>query len=191
MTMVRRIARPMLAAIFETSGLDALLHPKSRAEIAAPLVSKLSGPLNLPDNPELFVRANGVTMAAAGAMLATGTLPRVAALALSATLVPTTYTAHAFWAVKDPDARKQQKVHFLKNVGLLGGVLLASVDTAGKPGLAYRTKYAKSRAQRQAALTRREAKHAGRSARREAKHAGRSAQREAKLAVSRAHDALT
>jgi hypothetical protein len=113
-------------------------------------------------------------------MLATGTLPRVAALALSGTLVPTTYTAHAFWTVKDPDARKQQKVHFLKNVGLLGGVLLASVDTAGKPGLAYRTRSAKSTAQRQAALTKREARRASKSAR-----------REAKLAVSRAHDALT
>jgi putative oxidoreductase len=180
MTVVRRIARPMLAAIFVTSGLDALLHPRERAKIAAPLVSKLSGPLNLPDNPEMLVRANGATMVAAGTMLATGTFPRVAALALAGALVPTTYTAHAFWAVKDPAARAQQRVHFLKNVGLLGGVLLASVDTAGKPGLAYRTRQAQSDARRQAALTKREAKRAARSAR-----------REARLAVARAHGALS
>jgi len=180
MTVVRRIARPMLAAIFVTSGLDALLHPKERAKIAAPLVSKLSGPLNLPDDPEMMVRANGATMVAAGAMLATGTFPRVAAITLAGALVPTTYTAHAFWTVKDPAARAQQKVHFLKNVGLLGGVLLASVDTAGKPGLAYRTKHAKSDARRQAALTRIEAKLAAKSARREARRA-----------VSRAHAALS
>jgi hypothetical protein len=119
-------------------------------------------------------------MVAAGTMLGLGTLPRVAAIALAGALVPTTYTAHAFWTVKDPAARAQQKTHFLKNIGLLGGVLLAAVDTSGKPGLAYRARYAHSAAHRNAALARREAKHATRSARRGTHHA-----------VSRAHDALT
>lgn len=171
MTVVRRIARPMLAAFFVASGLDALRHPTKRAEAAAPLVKALAGPLNLPDDPEMLVRANGAAMLAAGTMLGLGRFPRVAALALAGTLVPSTYVAHAFWAVEDPDARALQKVHFLKNVGLLGGVLLASVDTAGKPGLAYRASHAHAEARRQAALTRREAKHAARSARRFAKNA--------------------
>ena len=171
MIVVRRIARPMLAAIFVTSGLDALLHPAERAKIAAPLVTKLSGPLNLPDDPELMVRANGATMVAAGTMLGLGTFPRVAAMALAGALVPTTYTAHAFWTITDPAVRAQQKVHFLKNVGLLGGVLLAAVDTAGKPGLAYRTRQAQSDARRQATSTKREARRATKRARRFAKHA--------------------
>ena len=171
MTVVRRIARPMLAAIFVTGGLDALLHPAERAKIAAPLVTKLSGPLNLPDDPEMLVRANGATMVAAGTMLGLGTFPRLAAAALAGALIPTTYAAHAFWTVKDPAARAQQKTHFLKNVGLLGGVLLAAVDTAGKPGLAYRTRQAQSQARRQAALTKREAHRATKRARRSAKHA--------------------
>lgn len=181
MTVVRRIARPMLAAIFVTGGLDALLHPKERAVVAAPLLKKLSEPpLNLPDNPEMLVRANGATMVAAGVMFATGTFPRVAAMVLAAGLVPTTYTGHAFWTADDPAIRSQQKVHFLKNVGLLGGVLLATVDTAGKPSLAYRTKHAKSDARRQAVHTKGEAKRAAKSAR-----------REARLAVSRAQHALS
>jgi putative oxidoreductase len=171
MTVVRRIARPMLAAIFVTSGLDSLRHPGARAEAAAPLVKALAGPLNMPDDPELIIRANGATMVVAGTMLGLGRFPRLAALALAGTLVPTTYAAHAFWTIEDPAARAQQKTHFLKNVGLLGGVLLASVDTAGKPGLAYRTQHVRSEARRQAALTRREAKHAAKSARRFAKSA--------------------
>ncbi|HEY5248589.1 MAG TPA: DoxX family protein [Dermatophilaceae bacterium] len=170
MTGVRRIARPMLAAIFVTSGLDALLHPAERAKAAAPLVKKLSGPLNLPDDPETLVRANGATMMAAGTMLGLGTFPRVAAMALAGVLVPTTYAAHPFWSEKDPAVKAQQRVHFLKNVGLLGGVLLASVDTAGKPGLAYRTKRVRSDARRQAALTKREARRATKQARRLAKN---------------------
>ena len=171
MTVIRRIARPMLAAVFVTSGLDALLHPAERAKIAAPLVSRLSGPLNLPDDPELMVRANGATMVAAGTMLALGRLPRVASMALAGALVPTTYTAHAFWTIMDPTVRAQQKAHFLKNIGLLGGVLLASVDTAGKPGLAYRTKVAQSHARRQASATKRDARRATRRAQHLAKHA--------------------
>jgi len=180
MTVVRRIARPMLAAIFVTSGLDSLRHPATRAQVAAPLVKALSGRLNLPDDPELLVRANGATMLTAGTMLGLGRFPRLASLVLAGALVPTTYAAHAFWTIEDPAARAQQRIHFLKNVGLLGGVLLASVDTAGKPGLAYRTKRAGSEARRQGAL-----------AKREARHAARSARREARLAVSRAHDALS
>jgi len=171
MTLVRRIARPLLAAIFVAEGLDALIHPAGPAKAAAPLVSKLSGPLNLPDDPELLVRANGASMVAAGTLLGLGRFPRVAALALAVGLVPTTYTAHAFWTIKDPAVRSQHQVHFLKNVSLLGGVLLAAVDTAGKPGLAYRTKHVKSEAQRQAALTKREAKRAAKHARQVAKHA--------------------
>jgi uncharacterized membrane protein YphA (DoxX/SURF4 family) len=135
------------------------------------LVTKLSGPLNLPDDPELMVRANGATMVAAGSMLALGKFPRVAAVALAAALIPTTYTAHAFWTIKDPGLRAQQKSHFVKNVGLLGGVLLAAVDTAGKPGLAYRTKAARADARRQANLTKRETRRAAKIARRFARHA--------------------
>jgi len=160
----------MLAAIFVTSGLDALRHPAGRAQAAAPLVKALAGRLNLPDDPEMMVRANGATMLAAGTMLGLGRFPRLAALALAGALVPTTYAGHAFWTIKDPAARAQQKVHFLKNVGLLGGVLLASVDTAGQPGLAYRARRVGFEARRQTALAKREARHAANSARRGAKN---------------------
>lgn len=171
MTVVRRIARPMLAAVFVTTGLESLRHPATRAEAAAPLVKALAGPLRLPDDPEMMIRASGATMLAAGTMLGLGKFPRLAALALAGALVPTTYATHAFWTIEDPSARAQQKSHFLKNVGLLGGVLLAAVDTAGKPGLAYRTKQVRAEARRQAASTRREARHAAKSARRFAKNA--------------------
>jgi putative oxidoreductase len=170
MTVVRRVARPMMAAIFVTSGLDTLRHPAKPAQAAAPVIKALAGRTNLPDDPELMVRANGATMLLAGTMLGLGKLPRLAALALAVTLVPTTYAAHAFWTVEDPAARAQQRSHFLKNVGLLGGVLLASVDTAGEPGLAYRARRVGFEARRQTALAKREARHAAKSARRGAKN---------------------
>jgi uncharacterized membrane protein YphA (DoxX/SURF4 family) len=180
MTAVRRIARPMLAAMFVQGGLDALRHPASKAEKAAPVVNALAQPLGLPNDPELMVRANGAAQVAAGSMLALGRLPRLAALVLAGSLVPTTWAGHAFWSVEDAAARAQQRTHFLKNVGLLGGLLLATVDTAGKPGRSWRARRAARDTARTASLTRREARHAARAAR-----------REARLAATRAHDALT
>ena len=184
MTAVRRIARPMLAAMFIQGGLDALRHPGARAEKAAPVVNAIAQPLGLPNDPELLVRANGAAQVAAGGLLALGRVPRLAALVLAGSLVPTTYAGHPFWSEQDPAVRAQQRTHFLKNVSMLGGLLLASVDTAGKPGLSWRARRAAKDTARAASLT-------TRSARRAARHTARSARREAKLAASQAHDALT
>jgi putative oxidoreductase len=179
MTLVRRVARPMLSAVFVVQGLDQLRHPSSLQARVAPLAAQL-GPLGLPDDPELLVRANGATMVGAGALLATGRLPRLASLVLAGSLVPTTYVGHPFWAETDPAAARAHRIGFLKNVGLLGGLLLAAVDTEGRPGLAYR-----------AGLARASARRTARTARREARHVAGTARREARLAASQAHDALT
>lgn len=152
MSVVRLLARPMLAAVFVTGGLDALRHPGKRAERARPMIESLAGMTGMNADPELLVRANGATMAISGLMLATGKLPRVAGSLLAASLVPTTYAGHPFWTETDPVVRQQQKLHFQKNLGLLGATLLASVDTAGKPGLAWRARQAAREANRAAKL---------------------------------------
>lgn len=179
MTVVRRLARPLLASIFVVQGLEQLRHPSALNATVAPFAAKVA-PLGVPNDPELLVRANGATMLGAGGLFALGRFPRVAALALAASLVPSTYVAHPFWEQKDPATKKQDRIQFLKNLGLLGGLLLASVDTEGRPGLAYRVGMASDGAKRTA-----------RQVRREAKHAARTARREAKLAAAQAHDALT
>ena len=105
----------------------------------------------------------------AGALLATGRLPRLAAAALAGTLVPATIVEYPFWAAEDPQERRDQQIQVLKNVGLLGGLLLAAVDTEGKPGLAYRAKMAGDSISRTARTTGREARMAARLAGKEAR----------------------
>lgn len=166
MTVVRRLARPLLAAPFVASGADAALHPMASAETVRPLVARVAPPLRLPQDPELFVRANGAAMAGAGVLLALGRLRRLSALALVATSVTTIYADHAFWQEKDPDARRERRATFLREAGLLGGALLALVDTEGRPGLAWWGRHAVDRAGK----TRR---HAAREARRTAREAKR------------------
>jgi hypothetical protein len=75
--------------------------------------------------------------------------------------VPTTAAGHRFWEEQDPSVRAQQRIHFFKNVSMFGGLVIASGDTEGQPGLVWRTR-------RVAKDARREARHLARSARREA-----------------------
>lgn len=169
MTIVRRIARPMLAAMFIVGGIDALRRPAPLAKMAAPLLDTVEELRPLPADPETLVRANGLAMLAGGALLATGKFPRVASTVLAGSLVPTTVAAHAFWDESDPTKKSAQRVQFLKNLGLLGGLLLAAVDTEGKPGLAYRAGMVSDSVQRSLQQTRREARHLARAAKQEAR----------------------
>ena len=60
--------------------------------------------------------------------------------------MPTTLAGHRFWEHEDPKERFGQLSHFLKNLGLLGGLLLAAVDTEGKPSVGYRARRAAHKA---------------------------------------------
>jgi uncharacterized membrane protein YphA (DoxX/SURF4 family) len=141
MALTRRIARPMLASIFVVGGLEAVQHPASKAKkaevVTEPLAENAGG---IPLDPETLVRINGAVQIGAGVLLATGRFRRLASLALIGSIIPTTYAGHRFWEETDPATRAQQKIHFLKNLGLLGGLILAAFDTEGEPSLGWRAK---------------------------------------------------
>jgi uncharacterized membrane protein YphA (DoxX/SURF4 family) len=105
-----------------------------------PAADRVLGGLSLPAETKDVVRLNGAVQVAAGALLATGRVPRLAALALVASLVPTTLAGHRFWEESDPAAQAGQRIHFFKNLSLIGGLLLAAVDTEGSPSLGYRAR---------------------------------------------------
>jgi len=94
------------------------------------------------------VRIDGVVKLVAGVALGLGRAPRLAAAVLSASLVPTTLAAHSFWKIDDESDRGLQKQEFFKNASMLGGLLLAVVDTEGKPSVAWRTRRAARRLSR-------------------------------------------
>ena len=172
MALSRLLARPMLASMFIVGGLDSVRNAQSKAETARPVTEKLvpllqRGVPQLPSDPATLVRINGGLQVAAGAALATGRFPRLSAAVLAATLVPTTAAGHRFWEQQDPGQRAQQRVHFFKNVSMLGGLVIAAGDTEGQPGVVWRTR------------------RAAKDARREARHIARTARREAALAKAK------
>lgn len=144
MSLIRRLARPMLAGIFISGGVEQLRDPHPETEAAEPVAPPLARalPVNLPEDPEQLVRIDGAIKLVGGLMLATGRLPRIAAIALASSLVPTTLAAHRFWEEQDRAGRAIQQQNFLKNMGLLGGLILAAVDTEGRPSLGWRARRA-------------------------------------------------
>lgn len=163
MTLLRLIARPMLAAVFISSGVKHIRNPEPHVAVAKPVtdrimpaVKKFTPPQlvdQIPDDAATLVRINGAIQVAGGVALATGKYRRLGAFALAASLVPTTLAGHPFWKDEDPEQRAANKVQFMKNLGLGGGLLLALGDTEGKPGLLWRARHARNarKASKQAA----------------------------------------
>lgn len=116
----------MLASIFVAGGVESLRNPRGPAKAAEPVVDLISRSVpQVPHDPELFVRVNGAVHVLSGTLFALGRFPRLNALVLAGTLVPTTWGGHRYWEESDAGRRADQQMHFMKNVGLLGGLLLA------------------------------------------------------------------
>lgn len=141
--LIRRVARPMLSAAFIARGVDALRSPKPAADAARPTLeglSKLPDPVGtkVPSDAETVARVNAAVQIGGGLLLASGKLPRLASAALALSVVPGSLGAHAFWNESDPQRKADERRAFLTEISLLGGLIIAAVDTEGKPSLGWR-----------------------------------------------------
>jgi putative oxidoreductase len=114
--LVRRLGQALLGVVFVKLGSDGARRPGPRVALAADL--------GVP-RPELAVRANGIAMTLGGAALIADKLTRAAAVGLAVSMVPTTLAAHTYWHHEGPD-RKAQFIHFAKNAGIVGGLLVVA-----------------------------------------------------------------
>lgn len=129
MTLLRTVARPLLASMFLYGGVNALRNAKTmapKAEPVADLIHRVRPDLQVA--PADLVRINGAVHVAAATAVATGHVPRLSSFVLASSLVPTTVQGHQFWNESDPAARKNQLIHFLKNLSMIGGLLMATLD---------------------------------------------------------------
>ncbi len=141
--LIRRIARPLLSVAFIGQGVDALRNPKPAAEAARPAMEgmrKLPDPVgsNVPTDAETFARLNAAVQVGGGLLLATGKLPRLASAALAFTVIPGSLGGHMFWTQPDPERKAEERRAFMTDLSLLGGLIIAAVDTEGKPSLGWR-----------------------------------------------------
>lgn len=180
MTILRAVARTMLASYFIVNGYKAMRHPEEFAEAAEPVAETLLPLANrtlpkqaavyLPQDTTALVKATGIAQIVGGICLATGIGRRLGAGVLAATMVPHVIASNPLAA--RGDERETRYALLSKNVALLGGVALASMDTEGRPNLAW-----KARAQKE--IFARESSRAKLLAEKKARELARAAQKTA------------
>lgn len=141
MSFVRILARPMLASSFVLAGLDKLKNADDTATQLSPVLRRAADSLPFETNEKVLARVIGGTQVGAGVLFALGKSARFAATVLA---VISALNAFVEWRSADitsKEGRDARRNQLLKNVTLTGGILLASVDTAGKPSLAWRAEH--------------------------------------------------
>jgi uncharacterized membrane protein YphA (DoxX/SURF4 family) len=118
------VARPLLAGMFVYGGLDAFRNPAGKAPRAEKVAPGIAEAVGIDADTEQLVQLNGAVQVGAGITLALGIFPRLSALLLAGSLVPTTLAGHRPWDEEDPAARTQQTIQLLKNAAMFGGLLL-------------------------------------------------------------------
>lgn len=117
--MMQTGIRLLLSGIFIIGGWGAMSEPGGRPKKVAAA--------GIPQ-PEKAVVLNGALMVLAGFLLCLGIAPRVAAALLVGSMIPTTIVGHPFWKEEPGPAREQQLIQFLKNLGLIGGLLMVVIE---------------------------------------------------------------
>ncbi len=196
MSLLRFVARSMLASYFVINGVKAFRHPEELLETAQPIANVVLPAVNsvlpesahgyLPEDTIGLVTCTGLAQIAGGLGLATGIGRRLGAGVLAATMVPHVLASNPL-AAKSPE-RSLAAAQLSKNLALLGGVLLAALDTEGRPNLAWKVRTQKELAAKEAAKRKAERERDARSiaaeAAKVAKKRGRRARKAAEGVLS-------
>lgn len=193
MSLLRFAGRTMLASFFVVQGAKAVVNPEPLVEDAEPL-AKAFVPLAqkvapasiagyIPEQTKTLVRVCGATQVVGGLMLATGIGRRVGAAALGLSMVPHVISSRPSKGATSEERQIAQS-QLLRNVALLGGAILASLDTQGRPSLAWladdRRQRLASDAERAATQFTGNAKRTGRGLAKSARRAADQATKDAK-----------
>ena len=130
----RSLTRALMAAPFIVGGISALRAPAAVAPAADLVGVPIAEQVGVKAEAETLVKVNAGVQIGAGVLLAFGVLPRIASLALAASLVPTTVAGHRFWE-KSGEEKQSQLIQFAKNAGMLGGLLANALDTGSRPSV--------------------------------------------------------
>lgn len=155
MTLIRKVARPLLGASFIAGGVERLRRPDAATKQLQPALDELASVLPqaevLASKATLTTQVLGGVQVAAGAALAIGKFPRLAALTLTGVHALSSYAEYRTAPLDDEKDVTAQRTSLLKNVSILGGLGIASVDLAGKPSLSWRAEHLSKQASKKSA----------------------------------------
>lgn len=81
--------------------------------------------------PQVMLAGAIVFLIAGSLSVILGYKARIGAALLLVFLVLATYFFHDFWKLNDPQARQEQMIQFMKNLGLMGAMLLVIANGTG------------------------------------------------------------
>ncbi|MFL6386842.1 MAG: DoxX family protein [Terriglobales bacterium] len=116
------LGRVLLSAIFILSGLGKLPHFQAVAGMMAAKGIPLASVALV---VTLFIEIGG------GLLVLTGYKAKFAALVIALWLIPVTLVFHHFWGIP-ADQQQDQMVNFLKNVAIMGGLLVLAYASPEK-----------------------------------------------------------
>jgi putative oxidoreductase len=119
----RSLARGCLSWLFLYSGWQILRDPSPVVADADTVLQPLAHLTPWMPSTTTAIRANAAVQLIAGSALTVGRSPCLAAATLAASLVPTTVAGHRFWAEPEPAERARQRIGFLSNVAVFGGLI--------------------------------------------------------------------
>lgn len=150
--MIRKLARPMIASVYIADGVSSIKDAKSKEEETQNTLDKVKKFLPsqyakfVPSDPTTAAQGIGAAKVAAGSLLAIGKAPRLSAATLALLSAPNVVSKNAFWATDDAKEKDARKQGLLTDAALLGGLVIVSMDTEGKPGLRWRANRAAKKA---------------------------------------------
>lgn len=144
--MLRGLARRLLGVTFLVGGVEAARDADRRArQLRAQAGAEIGGV-----DAATVSRGLAAAQIGAGLMLVLGRFPRLASLLLAFTVVPDAASTHAFWSEQDKQDRAAQRSLFVRDLGLLGGLLVSASHTGGRASLAHTAKKGVRRAAKHA-----------------------------------------
>ncbi|WP_233840635.1 DoxX family protein [Dyella sp. 2HG41-7] len=120
------IARVFLVALFIIFGLDKFLNFSGTTAY----MEQVGMPL-----PTLFSFVALVMELVVGVLILVGFYTRPLAFALALYTLITALIGHRYWAITDPGVHLDTMIHFYKNMGIVGGLLLLCITGPGKYSL--------------------------------------------------------
>ena len=180
----------MLASFFVVNGIKSARKPdqfvadaEPIAQKFVPLAQRVAPPTlsnYIPEDTKTLVRYTGIAQVIGGLGLATGIGRRGCSALLAATMVPHVLASRAPKGAT-AEQRTASRSVALRNIALLGAVLIASRDTEGQPSIGWRAQREQQRLSRAASEQRRhlkkQQKHARKAIDKQAASLGKGARR--------------
>jgi putative oxidoreductase len=74
--------------------------------------------------PKLAVAGSGVLLLLGGASVLLGVYPTIGVILLIVFMLGATFQMHNFWTVTDPQMKLADRINFLKNMAIIGALLM-------------------------------------------------------------------